>query len=152
MTTPLTRLLDRLHGVEKSGTGWRARCPSHGSERNRSLSLAESDDGRVLVHCFAGCEVTDILAAVGLRLSHLYPERLSHHGKPLPPSQRRRYGQALDALEALAHESLVVTLAVNSLVEDAPLERSDLDRLTIATDRIRQAHAIAGGPLPRVRT
>lgn len=149
MTTPLTRLLDRLHGAEKHGTGWRARCPCHGSERNRALSLAEAEDSRVLLYDFGGCEVTDILAAVGLTLADLFPERITHHGKPLAPRQRRRYGQALDALDALAHESLIITIAADALVLGTSLDNSDIDRLVIAADRIRQAHLIAGRPLPR---
>jgi hypothetical protein len=56
----------QLHG-RKSGVGWMARCPAH-NDNNPSLSLTDAD-GKVLVHCHAGCEqraVVDALRALGL--------------------------------------------------------------------------------------
>lgn len=58
-------LLQRLDAVQKVGKGWRARCPACGGQ-SRKLSIAESD-GRVLVHCFAGCTADDVVGAAGLR-------------------------------------------------------------------------------------
>jgi putative DNA primase/helicase len=41
-----------------------ARCPCH-DDRLPSLSLSDGDEpGRILVHCFAGCDRRDILAAL----------------------------------------------------------------------------------------
>ncbi len=48
----------------REGRAYRARCPVH---RGKSLTLAiYADDDRSRVHCFAGCEADDVLAAVGL--------------------------------------------------------------------------------------
>jgi hypothetical protein len=67
-------LLDRLEGVRQYGVGrWRARCPAHGS-KGGTLSVHEKSDGRVLVHCFAGCEVQAVVGAVGLSIGDLFPE------------------------------------------------------------------------------
>ena len=55
-----------LHG-RKSGASYVARCPAH-DDRNPSLSLRVAD-GKVLVHCHAGCDqriVIDALKAQGL--------------------------------------------------------------------------------------
>jgi putative DNA primase/helicase len=58
-------LLDRLEGVRPQGpNSWTARCPAH-PDRNPSLSVSVKD-GRVLVHCFAGCAPEAVLGAVGL--------------------------------------------------------------------------------------
>ncbi len=58
-------LLDRLDGVRPKGPdSWMARCPAH-PDRNPSLSVSVKD-GRVLVHCFAGCAPEAVLGAVGL--------------------------------------------------------------------------------------
>jgi len=58
-------LLGRLEGVRRAGAGsWMARCPAH-PDRNPSLSIALRD-GRVLLHCFAGCPPEAVLGAVGL--------------------------------------------------------------------------------------
>lgn len=56
----------QLHG-HKSGAGYIARCPAH-DDKNPSLSLKD-EDGKILVHCHAGCEqgaVVDALKAQGL--------------------------------------------------------------------------------------
>jgi len=65
-------ILTHLHGLRRSGGGWSARCPAH-SDRNPSLSIRESD-GRVLVHCFAGCSVESICEALQIRVSDLFIE------------------------------------------------------------------------------
>ncbi len=72
-------LLAKLDGVRSTGRGrWMARCPAHDDGRP-SLSVREIDDGRVLVHDFAGCAVADVLNAVGLEVSDLFPDRASDH-------------------------------------------------------------------------
>jgi putative DNA primase/helicase len=50
----------------RNGNGWLVRCPvpSHGRGRgdhSPSLSVADGDDGRLLLLCFAGCEFIAIL-------------------------------------------------------------------------------------------
>lgn len=60
-----------LLGGHRSGNGWLCRCPVLGHGRNRgdlhpSLSVSDGDR-RLLVHCFAGCDARDVLAALGTR-------------------------------------------------------------------------------------
>jgi len=76
-------LLDRLPDMHQTETGWQGRCPAHESSGGKSLTLATGDDGEVLVHCFAGCDTTDIVAAVGLTMSDLFPEKAQRdsHGE-----------------------------------------------------------------------
>ena len=58
--------LARLTRARSIGKGkWVARCPAH-RDRNPSLSIGIGKDGRVLVHCFAGCRHTAVLEALGL--------------------------------------------------------------------------------------
>ena len=50
----------------RNGNGWLVRCPcpNHGKgrgDRFPSLSVADGDDGRLLLRCFAGCDFVDIL-------------------------------------------------------------------------------------------
>ena len=66
MATPLPPDLEQsLEGLKRSGDGWVARCPTH-EDRNPSLSLKVTDDGKILVHCHAGCDQLALLAALGL--------------------------------------------------------------------------------------
>jgi putative DNA primase/helicase len=44
---------------------WSARCPAH-DDRTASLSISESENGRVLLKCHAGCEFDAILKAAGI--------------------------------------------------------------------------------------
>jgi hypothetical protein len=69
----IDEILGRLDRVKRTGTGWLARCPAH-RDRAPSLSIAEGDDGRVLLKCHAGCTVQDIVSALGLRMADLYPD------------------------------------------------------------------------------
>jgi putative DNA primase/helicase len=54
--------ITQLLGGKKLGGGYVARCPSH-DDRNPSLSLRDAD-GKVLVHCHAGCEQRAVLDAL----------------------------------------------------------------------------------------
>ncbi len=58
----LANVLHRKGKAHKSGNGWLTNCPAHEDEIP-SLSLTDSD-GRILYHCFAGCDGTDIANAV----------------------------------------------------------------------------------------
>lgn len=49
-------------GGRKVGQGWTARCPAH-DDREPSLSIRDAD-GKVLVHCHAGCEQRDVIVAL----------------------------------------------------------------------------------------
>src|SRR5690606_20729362 len=55
----------KLQAVRKSGGGYMSRCPAH-EDRSPSLSIKETSEGNVLLHCFAGCQFGDILAALNL--------------------------------------------------------------------------------------
>jgi hypothetical protein len=138
------RLLARLEGVRKHGTGWRARCPSHGSDRNRSLSIAERDDGAVLLKCFANCDALAIVHAVGLELRDLFPDR-PEDCKPLTPAERRkakersRMYKVRRLLPELALECRVVLAAAAIMGNGERLALADEDRLVEAVARIENA-------------
>ena len=42
-------------------------CPVHENIRTPALSLKDGDDGKLLIHCFAGCSGADVLAALRAR-------------------------------------------------------------------------------------
>jgi len=51
-----------LHG-RRSGAGYMACCPAH-DDRTPSLAIRDGDDGRVLIHCHAGCSQERVIAAL----------------------------------------------------------------------------------------
>lgn len=67
-------VIGRLEGVRVAGAGWLARCPAH-DDRHASLSVGVGEDGRVLLHCHAGCDTERVLGAITLTLGDLYPPR-----------------------------------------------------------------------------
>ncbi|MCL4780698.1 MAG: DNA primase [Gammaproteobacteria bacterium] len=128
-------LLARLDGVKQTAPGrWVARCPAH-EDRSPSLSIRELPDGRVLLHDFAGCDTESVLAAVGLRMTDLFPERL--------PDQRYRPIRsripAADLLLLIADETEIVALAAAHLIEHKTLSETDWQRLVQAHQRISAA-------------
>lgn len=72
--TPSEKVLSHFPDARKSGSGWSACCPAH-KDRSPSLSISEGDDGRVLVHCHAGCSTESVCGRVGLSMRDLMPER-----------------------------------------------------------------------------
>ena len=136
------QLLARLEGVRGTGPGrWLARCTGH-EDKRPSLSIRELDDGRVLVHCFAGCSVKEVVAGAGLELRDLFPDR--------PPSQdcikgERRPIPAADVLRALADETMFVAVAACNLATGSEFTSDDKARLLAAAERIQTARSLALG-------
>lgn len=74
-TRPIDRVLDALHYAgARDGHEFMCHCPAH-EDGKASLSVTEGDDHRALLHCQAGCDTANILAAVGLRFADLFPPK-----------------------------------------------------------------------------
>lgn len=75
--TPLERVVSALEARDlrpkANGKGWAARCPAH-EDSKASLSVSESEGGKVLLKCFAGCEAEEVAGALGLSLKDLFPD------------------------------------------------------------------------------
>lgn len=134
-------LLSRLEKVRCTGPGrWVACCPAH-EDRRASLALRELDD-RTLAHCFAGCTVHEVVSAVGLSLSDLFPEKLSSDAHSI--KGERRPFPAADVLRCIAFEAIIVLTAGAALLAGQPFNDTDRARLVMAVGRI-QAALDAGG-------
>ena len=137
--TPAEKFLSRVDGVKQTGPGrWIFRVPTR-KDKRPSGSLRELEDGRLLVHDFAGDSVPDILAAIGLEMSDLYPDRMEQAN----PGERRPF-PAADALRCVAFECLVVAAAAAALAAGQPISSVDRERLLVAAERIRGAANGAG--------
>jgi len=71
--------LERLEGVTKTASGWMALCPGR-DEKKQSLSVSEGKDGRILLHDFGGSTPEAIVAAMGLSMVDLYPDKPARNG------------------------------------------------------------------------
>jgi len=129
-------LISRLDGVKKTGADrYLARCPAH-DDRSPSLSVAEGDDGRTLIHCFAGCEPLDILNSIGMTFSDIMPERL---GGVTGYGPVRNRILPREALEALDHEALVVAVIASDIQQRRDIDEPTWARLSLAVQRINDA-------------
>lgn len=114
------------------------RCPAH-ADKGPSLSIAEASDGRILMHCFAGCSVTDVCAAVGLSLDDLFPDKIEGHG-----SRARNAISAAQALKAISPELTVVLLAAMRIGNGSMVSKAEIDRVKQAYTAINNAMTLAG--------
>lgn len=141
---PVDRLLRLLHNVHVYGTGWRADCPNGHSKSRSSLAIDEADDGRILMKCFACHDTQGILAAVGLELADLFPERIKD---PSPAAckaaheafKRNGWGAALGLL---GREATIVQIAAHDLADNRALNATDHARVLLACDRIELARDV----------
>ena len=129
-------LLDRLDKVRRTGDGrWIACCPAH-EDRTPSLSIRETDDGTVLVHCFSGCGAADVLGAVGMNLAALFPDRPGDHRRKARRGQRH---VPADVLACIARDAVLVMIAAEDVRQGKALSDDDADKLSRASERLRRA-------------
>lgn len=133
-------LLDLLAGVRRIRDGqWYACCPAH-EDRHPSLSITEKPDGVVLLRCFSGCSAPEIVGAVGLSLSDLFPPRPETHQPPSGRRQDRRRDRrrfsADQLLHVLDYESRIVHIVACDAVDRGTVSEADLARLAVARRRI----------------
>ena len=60
------KMIARSLGGKRAGCAWMACCPAH-DDRQPSLSIRAAGDGKVLVHCHAGCDQRRVIAALRSR-------------------------------------------------------------------------------------
>jgi hypothetical protein len=72
---PIDVVLEALARAGCNPRGGKARCPAH-DDRTPSLSVSESEDGRALIYCHAGCDLEGgILPALKLSSADLFPAK-----------------------------------------------------------------------------
>jgi DNA primase len=80
--------LTRLKGVKNKGKGkWMACCPAH-DDSDPSMAISQTNSGKILVKCFAGCTALDIVHSVGLELQDLFPD--AYQENPMAFAYRER--------------------------------------------------------------
>ena len=126
------RLLSALHKVRGGNGRWMACCPAH-DDRTPSLTIAEGDDGRVLVHCFGGCSVESVVSAVGMTLSDLMPETA-----PMQPARKMRI-PAPDVLRAMAFNATVVAIVASDMAQGKQLTLHEKDKLFAIAGEFHEA-------------
>ena len=100
--TPLDRLLSRLERVQPIGNNrYKALCPAH-DDRSPSLAIKDDSD-RLLLHCFSGCDTTDVLGAIGLTFADIMPDKAMGNFKKV-----KKPFYAMDVLGIIKFEATLV--------------------------------------------
>ena len=136
-------LLARLDPVQKTGNGWRCNCPT-GHRTRGTLSLAQGDSGAILLHCFSGCAVSDVLGALGLSMGDIQPARLrdeSPEGRRAARAQFR-LASVQSAAAVLEREGNIVLIAAGDLLRADDFSPADFQRLVEAVERVAAARAV----------
>src|ERR671921_1741985 len=87
MLANFENVLDRLDVASRNGEKAMSFCPAHEGRTNPSLSL-KAENGKLLLHCFAGCHPEDILSELGLQIKDLFVE--GGGGSSIPPNTPAR--------------------------------------------------------------
>jgi hypothetical protein len=136
--TPTERFIARLGKVRGRNGSWTAQCPAH-EDKSPSLSVRETEDGRVLVHCFGGCAVHDVVGAVGMDMNDLFPpddKKRDWNDTGKPKVKPAFY--ASDLMRILAFEALVVSICASDMRRGKALTDGDNERLKVAQQRIEE--------------
>lgn len=130
----VNHLLTRLAKVRGNGdNAWVACCPAH-EDRSPSLTVKLLGDGRILMHCFGGCGTDNVLGALGLAMTDLFPEPLAFHrprvSLPFTP---------LDALMCLQREAGVVLMLATDIATGKAMTDDETERAGVAAARVYAA-------------
>lgn len=127
----INRLLSALDKCKSNGHGkWLACCPAH-EDRSPSLSIKETDDGKILVHCFSGCDVDSIVLAVGLTLADLMPDNPIYKKGSKPPKFNK-----YELFDKMLYEARILSIAIRHVLAGKPLNNDDLLRIIQAENTI----------------
>ncbi len=115
----------RLQRVRKSGERqWSAQCPAH-EDKGPSLRVTDVD-GKILIHCFAGCGAAEVVAALGVQLHDLFPPR-----NPIEHAHYRRERYVKGTLQELRHELQVALIILGDTALPEHRARAGKARTTI---------------------
>jgi hypothetical protein len=73
MLADFENVLGRLNVVSRNVEKAMCICPAHDDRSNPSLSV-KAENGKLLLHCFAGCRSEDIISEIGLKMNDLFVE------------------------------------------------------------------------------
>lgn len=128
----LDALLSRLTKVRGRNGSWTACCPAH-DDKSPSLAIRE-EGGKILLHCFGGCEVSAVVGALSMEMTDLFPPN-----EPKYEPQPKVKFFASDLLKVIALEAAIVSVAAYDMGHGKTLAQVDRDRLKLAYERINAA-------------
>ena len=115
--------------ARQNASGWMCQCPAP-EDDSPSLSVREKPE-KLLLNCFAGCNVKDICDSLGISVSQLF------YTKDIRP-RRTKYER-----EQKETDKTIVWLFDARRSAGTPLETGEKSAFIRAKDRLKRAHARA---------
>ena len=133
----LNTVLSRLEKVQRIGNDrYKAICPAH-DDRSPSLAIKD-DEGKLLLHCFGGCETLDVLSAIGLDFANIMPDKVTGNFK-----KDKKPFYAMDILGIIKFEATLTYIYASDMAKGLALSSADKERLLLAASRINHAYEVA---------
>jgi hypothetical protein len=126
--------LNHFDGVRETGNGqYSCRCPAH-EDKSASLGIKQGDGDRILLNCFAGCDVKSILDSVGLDWKDIINE------EKLYQAEKHKFNP-FAVLKMIRDEVLIIGLSSSQIRAGKALNDEDHDRLLKAVGNVRDAYS-----------
>jgi hypothetical protein len=123
----LETILAKLSKVRKTQRGYMACCPVH-NDKNPSMTITETDDGKVLAHCFScGAKGSDVVEALGLPQGELFSGEFTG-----------TYDAKFKLRKTELEDNMVITLYEQEKRDGKYLTHADYKRYRLAKSRIEQ--------------
>ena len=133
----IDKIFQHLSKVKKTSKGYQAQCPAH-ADKSPSLSIKETADGRILLHCHAGCTAEAVVASMGLKLSDLYHPATNTPRRPPPAPGVSR----TELHKAVSFEKTILYFASCDLSRGKTLNATDIARCDLARTRLQTAKGL----------
>lgn len=125
-----------LQKFRANGTNtFTACCPAH-EDKSPSLSIKVTEDGKTLLHCYAGCSVESVVSALGISMSDLFPDQGDYDPKEWKRVKHR---------EIYTHEKLILRLYESDKTKGKIISSGDMKRVNQAKSRIAKLELMWGG-------
>lgn len=126
-------IIERVQKARKvSADSYMACCPAH-EDKSPSMRITERD-GKILVHCMAGCTPDDILAAIGLTWADLFEDKMDA-ARQAATSQKTR----LPRIDPMEHERTILFIYREDRKAGRDISMEDAARVKIAIERLGAA-------------
>ena len=126
--------MNHFDGVRETGSGqYSCRCPAH-EDKSNSLGIKQGDGDRILLNCFAGCDVKSILDSVGLDWKDILPDNQLYQAE-------KHSFNPFAVLKMIRDEVLIIGLASADIRKGKALNDEDHMRLMKAVGNVRDAYS-----------
>jgi len=143
---PLHEILSHFENVKKSGDNqYQCKCPNH-DDRSNSMGISLSNDGqKVIMNCFAGCSLTDVMQSAGLVWDDIMPNKrvdsfINKGENVVGMLKQKQSFNPYAVLKALSNDILFTALCGLEVSKGRKLEQIDKDKLFETSGRVRRLY------------